>query len=61
MTVIDQTKERFFPRAPFAPPPEREPEHRRSAGPVATLGPDPRSGVARERARLTREYPRVWT
>ena len=62
MTIKDETKGVYFPRPPFSgPPPTRGgPEGPSHAGPVAALGPDPRSGVGKERARLMREHPEAW-
>jgi len=68
MPLVDETKGVYFkrpapyvPHYPFSaealPGPVVGPRH---AGPLPAYGPDPRSGVAKERARLMREHPGVW-
>lgn len=57
MPIIDDTRGVSSRPQPRVVGPYDGPRH---AGPVATLDPDPRSGVAKERARLKREHPEAW-
>ena len=56
MTIVDDTKGVHFPK----PKTVGSYEGPRHAGPLPAYGPDPRSGVAKERVRLEREHPNVW-
>ena len=56
MTIVDDTKGVHFPKPKTVAPYEAS----RHAGPLPAYGPDPRSGVDKERARLMREHPIAW-
>jgi len=60
MTIVDDTKGVRFPRDIGSRLVRTVPEGPRHAGPLPAYGPDPRSGVGKERARLMREHPIVW-